>query len=434
MRIGDSAECSKTELDLFNVPPTQTSIEEGFYDDIQAHSSFAQGSTIRFDIPGDSEHFINLAETEIHIQGFICKANDTTVGFENTKKIGIVNNLLGSLFQQAEISLNNKPVENTNNMMHYRDYIYKTLGLSSQEKISQLAGNIYFKDQEQKANTFAIVEADANIGWLKRRSKIMEKKPIQLQGRLSCDIFNLNHLMVSSVGLQIKLTKSQPKFYMLGEDEVADYHFHYSEVFLRIKRNVISPSVREALALTSEISPFKYPINRVVLKPFVIPHASTKFTITKICEGILPKRVIIGFIKTSAFDGAFRENPYEFKNMGLLTISLKVNSKSLPVTEGLKLDYENNKFLDGYRSLAKLNRKLDLSLEEYKSMYCFYAFDFNPDTGSTNHYSSLKDGQVDMEVSLSAALNDSHAAIAVLEYTNVIEISKTRQSNFDYLV
>lgn len=51
MRIGDSVECSKMELDLFNVPPTQTSIEEGFYDSIQAHGSFAQTSTIRFDIP-----------------------------------------------------------------------------------------------------------------------------------------------------------------------------------------------------------------------------------------------------------------------------------------------------------------------------------------------------------------------------------------------
>ena len=72
MRISDSAECSKMELDLFNVPPTQTSIEEGFYDDIQPHSSFATASTIRFDISGDSEHFLNLAETEFHIKGYIC--------------------------------------------------------------------------------------------------------------------------------------------------------------------------------------------------------------------------------------------------------------------------------------------------------------------------------------------------------------------------
>ena len=152
------------------------------------------------------------------------------------------------------------------------------------------------------------------------------------------------------------------------------------------------------------------------------------------CDGILPKRIIIGFIKTSAFDGAFGEDPYEFKNMGLINILLKVNSKSLPITEGLKLDFTKNTFLDGYRSIAKLNRDLDLTLDEYKSNYCFYAFDLNPDTGSCNHYSSLKDGQIDLDVTLSAALEDSHTVLAVLEYSNVIDISKTRQPNFDYLV
>ena len=113
---------------------------------------------------------------------------------------------------------------------------------------------------------------------------------------------------------------------------------------------------------------------------------------------------------------------------------LKVNSKSLPITDGLTLDYANNNYLDGYRSLSKLNKDLDLTLEEYKSMYCFYAFDLNPDSGSCNHYSSLKDGQIDMEVSFSAAMNTSHTALAILEYMNVIEINKTRQSSFDYIV
>ena len=98
MRINDSAECSKMELDLFNVPPTQTSIEEGFFDDIPAHSNFDKSTTIRFDITGDSVHFLNLAETEIHIKGFFCKNNDLNTGIANTKKIGIANNLLGSLF------------------------------------------------------------------------------------------------------------------------------------------------------------------------------------------------------------------------------------------------------------------------------------------------------------------------------------------------
>ena len=71
LKIGESEECSKSELDLFYVPPTQTAIEEGFYDDIEPHDSYATADNIRFDIPGDSLHFLNLAETEIDIQGRI---------------------------------------------------------------------------------------------------------------------------------------------------------------------------------------------------------------------------------------------------------------------------------------------------------------------------------------------------------------------------
>ena len=50
MRINDSAECSKNELDLFNVPPTQTSIEEGFYDDIPAIPAQILTNQVQFDL------------------------------------------------------------------------------------------------------------------------------------------------------------------------------------------------------------------------------------------------------------------------------------------------------------------------------------------------------------------------------------------------
>ena len=102
---------------------------------------------------------------------------------------------------------------------------------------------------------------------------------------------------------------------MLGDD--ADgFYFNYTDVFLRIKRHVISPSVMEAHLLTSQMTSFKYPLRRVCVKYSVIPHASTKFVLTEVCKGIMPRRVIVGFVKTTAFDGALKENPYEFKNIG----------------------------------------------------------------------------------------------------------------------
>lgn len=431
MRIGESAECSKSELDLFSIPPTQTSVEEGFFDDLPAQANFDSSSTIRIDITGDSGHYINLAETEIHISGYFCKKGDTEIA--NTTKIGIVNNLLGSLFKQAEISINNKTVENTNSTLPFRDYIVKTLGLSASEKVSQLAGNIYSKDTPERFNSFLIGANEAkNNGWMTRRALIHDKNPIQLQGKLSCDIFNLDHIMVNNVTISLKLTKSDPKFYMLG-DGAADHYFKYEDVFLRVKRHVISPSVMEAHALTAEVAAFKYPLTRMIVKPFVIPHASTKYTITKICEGVMPSRFICGFLKTSAFDGAYAENPYDFQNLGLQEIILKLNSRSLPNSSEMVMDYPH-KILDGYRSLAKLTRDLDLTLDEYRNGYSLYSFDLNPDIASNSHYSSLKDGQIDLEIKLKTALDTSHTLVVLAVYKNVIQINKHRQPEFDYIV
>ena len=64
MRINNSEECAKSELDLFSVPPTQTVVEEGVWDTIQPHSNFSTNSVIKFDIPGTNIHYIDLSQTE----------------------------------------------------------------------------------------------------------------------------------------------------------------------------------------------------------------------------------------------------------------------------------------------------------------------------------------------------------------------------------
>ena len=54
--------------------------------------------------------------------------------------------------------------------------------------------------------------------------------------------FYLNHLIVNSVSFQIKITKNNSNFYLMG-DNSGKFAFVFDEVFLRINRQVISPSV-----------------------------------------------------------------------------------------------------------------------------------------------------------------------------------------------
>ena len=48
MQNFESEECTKSELDLFTIPPTQTTIEEVIWDTILPHPNFRESSTIRF--------------------------------------------------------------------------------------------------------------------------------------------------------------------------------------------------------------------------------------------------------------------------------------------------------------------------------------------------------------------------------------------------
>ena len=143
---------------------------------------------------------------------------------------------------------------------------------------------------------------------------------------------------------------------------------------------------------------------------------------------------LVFFIETTAFDGAIGENPFNFKNFGVSTLNLKINSKSLPNTNGINMNYPKNNYLEGFKSLVKLIPDLDISYEEFKNGYAIYAFDLNPDISSTEHYSLLRDGVMELDVKLSEKIDKSITLMAYLEYDNVIEINKYRQLSFDYLV
>ena len=161
MLIKNSSECSKSELDIFTIPPTQTSIEEGVWDTIQPHPNFRDSNTIRFDIPKNDSKYIDLSETTLHLNLKISKISDKT-GFTNDIKIAPVNNFMHSLFEQVQVKLNDKDVENTNKTYAYRAYFESLLCYGKEAKSTFLANQGWLKD---KAGTFdTILLADTITG------------------------------------------------------------------------------------------------------------------------------------------------------------------------------------------------------------------------------------------------------------------------------
>ena len=440
MRINNSPECAKSELDIFTIPPTQTSIEEAHWDTIIPHPNFDQSTVIRYDITGTNSHYIDLSATELHVKVKIANIADNKSIFNSD--VSVVNNLLHSIFEQAQVYLNNVPVENTNKAYGYRAYMENLLCYGKEAKNTFLRGDLWVKDTHNQMDIFT--NDGLNEGSKKRYAIFGNSKTdnnnivadiavtIPLMGKIHCDIFNINRYLLNNVDVKLVLTKADDKFFLKGSD-VNNFKFSIADTFLKIRRVVVSPSIMLAHAMALEKATAKYPIKRVLVKPFVIPYSSSAFTLSGIHFGVMPTRVVFGIVDTDCFNGTYTTNPFNFKNCNIEQLCLKISSKALPYSSPLKMNFKKNDYLEGYMSLFKNIREAgnDISYDEYKNGYTLFAFDLTPDLCSSEHYSLLKDGSLDLDVVLESS-NTSKTMIFYLEFDNIIEITKERQVLVDY--
>ena len=99
-----SCECTKSELDLFSVPPTQTSMEKGSFVENHPLTTVTEGSPIEFDISRTGQDYIDFANSMLYVKTKMT-ANDGA-NLAADAAVGPLNLFLHSLFSQVDIALN----------------------------------------------------------------------------------------------------------------------------------------------------------------------------------------------------------------------------------------------------------------------------------------------------------------------------------------
>ena len=112
-----SSECTKSELDLFSLPPTQTSIESSQWIYYKPVTSLADDSPIEFVIRGHGEDYLDLTHTmlSLRIRVESERGESTSVAPDSGAKVGPVNHLLHSMFNQIDVYFNQKLISPPNN-------------------------------------------------------------------------------------------------------------------------------------------------------------------------------------------------------------------------------------------------------------------------------------------------------------------------------
>jgi len=190
-----SCECTKSELDLFSVPPTQTSMEHGSWVEYHPLTTVSDGSPVEFDVSGTGDDYVDFANTMPYVKAKITKQNGTNL--ESLSKAGPMNLFLHcSLFSQVDISLNSTLITSSTNTYPYRAMLETLLSYGEDAKKSQLTSAMYYKDTAGEMNNVNFEGPHLNVGFAKRGTLTELSKVVDMMGRIHADMFfqeNIQH-------------------------------------------------------------------------------------------------------------------------------------------------------------------------------------------------------------------------------------------------
>ena len=212
----NSQECTKSELDLFSIPPTQVSLERGLWVDHQPVSSVSDGGPITFMSAG-TEDYVDLAKTILVVKAKVTKANGTNLVAD--EPVGVVKNFLHSPFKQVDVFLKEKQVTQSLGTYAYRAYLETLLNYGPSAKESQLTSALFYKDTAGKmdaADPTLADDANPNLGLRKRYEFNKESRTIEMAGPLFCHVFFTERLLLSFVDLKVVLNRNVDQFCIMA--------------------------------------------------------------------------------------------------------------------------------------------------------------------------------------------------------------------------
>ena len=122
----------KSELDLFALPATQTSVDHGRVVEHRPTSILSENSPVEFVISEEGDYYIDLANTFLYVRAAV--VNEDGSNLAEDANIAPITNFLHSLWSQVDLSLNNTLITQSNNTYAYRVYIETMLSCGKEAK------------------------------------------------------------------------------------------------------------------------------------------------------------------------------------------------------------------------------------------------------------------------------------------------------------
>ena len=178
-----------------------------------------------------------------------------------------------------------------------------------------------------------------------------------------------------------------------------------------------------------------FPIKRVDCKVFTIPAGPLSAFKEAIISGQPPKKIVVGCVRNTTYNGVYNENPFHFEHFNNPNIAVHIGGQSDTVPS-LDPDITNSLYLRCFHSMfggaGKVNTDeyLDVSRTDYNKGYIL--FGFNQATDHNQVFEVSERGSVRIDLKFDVAFAHTINVIGYAEYENVIQIDSARNVLLDY--
>ena len=430
-----SAESLHSGLDLFAVPPSQTSVEGGHYVEVYPLATLTPGAPIEFVITGGSSELTDLSNTFLHLQAKVINGDGSNL--DQDQAVSPVNNFLHSFFSQVDMSLNGTLVTNSENTYPYRAILETLLTYNGEAQTrGYLEGALFAPDTLGRMNDTA---GDVNRGLKRRRDAAANSRVMDLMGRLHTDLMSQERYLLNGVEVKLRLIPSKNSFCLMQDRNNPETRVEIMHCSLLVRKAKINPAITLAHAKALEKGTAKYPIKRVVVKNFTVPAGNVSAMQDNLFLSQTPNRIVIVLVESEALNGRYDRNPFNFHHYGLNFLAITLDGKHVPA-KPLTPDFTEGRLTRSYLTtlegagLIHKDQGAGFSLSDFGGGYAIFCFDLTPSLLDGDQFELLKASPLRLEMKFAVPLPHAVVVLVYGELDGLVEIDKSRQVITDFTV
>ena len=443
----DNPEIHTEEIALFSRPPVNVAEDRISWHEIRPSSmSNAEYSSINFSILGNSSQYLKLSDSELYVRITIQKEDGTPYKiFDEANKLLPIKEretgtpidfILHSMWSSVDIKMNNNLVSESGTNYMYKALMETLLSYDENTKKIQLANEGFTGD----SGDFTQINPDSppyNHGLKIRHKWFKDFVTVEFVGPLMADICNQDRLILPGVDVDIKLWPTHDEFWLITHPVGLRCKLLIDEIYLNVCKVNVSPEVMMGHNAALEIADSIYPFARTDIRTFNIAEGNFGMNTEEIWQGEVPTRLVVGFVKSQAYNGDYHLNPFHFEHFDISDIGFFVNGEATP-RPAYKLDIENGIYLQGLNSLYKItgktmeNSDIGITRETYQQGYTLIGFDVDPTTSPDFCYvGKPREGHTRLEIRFKRGLPTPVTVILYATFPENMTIDQARNVHLE---